>query len=46
MEDVRCALPADWEAARMAQLHGALRLERQDQTLFAALRIRRAGEAA
>ena len=46
MEDVRCALPTDWEAARMAQLHGALRLERQDQTLFAALRIRRAGEAA
>ena len=46
MEDVRCALPPDWEAARMAQLHGALQLERQDQTLFAALRIRRAGEAA
>ena len=46
LEDVRSALPPDWEAARMVQLHAALRLERQESTLFATLHIRKAGDPA
>lgn len=46
LEDVRSALPPDWEAARMAQLHGALHMERQENTLFATLYIRKAGDPA
>ena len=39
-----CAI--GWEAARMVQLHAALRLERQESTLFATLHIRKAGDPA
>ena len=46
LEDVRSALPPDWEAARMAQLHGSLHMERQENTLFATLNIRKAGDPA
>ena len=46
LEDVRSALPPDWEAARMAQLHAALHMDRQENTLFATLYIRKAGDAA
>lgn len=44
MEDARSALPPDWEQARRTA-HGAeLRVERQDGTLFAALKIGKAGD--
>ena len=45
MEDARSALPPDWEQARRTA-HGAeLRVERQDGTLFAALKIGKAGDS-
>ena len=46
MEDVCGALPADWEAARLAQHHGTFTMETQGETLFATLRLRKAGDQA
>ena len=46
MEDVRAPLSQDWEAARLRQLHAALRTEQQDGTLFLTLRIDKAGDRA
>ena len=46
MEDARGELAADWQRARRQEHGASLRMERQDGTLFAALRIRRAGDGA
>ena len=46
MEDVRAALPADWEADRCAQLHGAITTQIQGETIFLTLYIRKAGDPA
>lgn len=46
MEDVRTALPEDWEADRLAQLHGAITAQAQGETIFLTLNIRKAGDPA
>ena len=46
MEDVCAALPGDWEAARLAQHRGEFTMETQGETLFATLRLRKAGDQA